>query len=589
LAKLREGNALEARDLLIEAIGIDGEHAFSHLALAQTWTDLGYDSRAQEEAKRAVALAGPLGREEHLVIEAYQHKVNFDWPNAIKTYQLLFDFYPDNIEYGLALADAQIRAARAEAALATLERLPSSLAGAREDPRVELGRAQAYVSMGNHQKAIEAATAARQKAQARGAELLMARADAQAADGYWRLDRCDKVVEIANQARPVLSRVIANQALTSLDNALGACLFGRGDYAGALRTSDEVIRICEATGNHKPLAAALNNSAGILRKQGHYEEAHQRYERAAAVFKEINDEARRGAVLANLGLNLDDQGQPAEALRLVEEAVAIHRRIDSKTYLVGSLIALAGRLEAMGELERARRAVEESRALTVAQGVTRRQADTFLIGARVMIHAGELELARQSLVEAQRLFRQIGDPLEPILVEVRSAAIDREEGKLASGEARVRSAIAELEKLPRNEVNSEGLSVAQQELADVLTAHEQVREARQALDRALALAPKQRPFFFREELLFTQARVEAAEGHIDRAQSLLARAYAEVHAAKHPTLELEARLAQVELLASLPESQAKASYRQLARGLHDDAAKLGFSLIAKKASAALKN
>jgi tetratricopeptide (TPR) repeat protein len=204
-----------------------------------------------------------------------------------------------------------------------------------------------------------------------------------------------------------------------------------------------------------------------------------------------------------------------------------------------------------------------------------------------LVHTGELDLARQSLVEAQRLFRQVGDPLEPILAELRTAPIDREEGKLASGERRVRSAIADLEKLPRTDLTSAWLSVARQELADMLTARGQVREARQELDRAIALVPTQRPFFFREELLFTQARVEAAEGHIDRARSLLARAYAEVHA-KHPTLELEARLAQVELLASLPESQAKASYRQLAIELRDEAAKRGFGLIEKKAAALLR-
>src|SRR5262249_53703757 len=144
LAKLRAGDAMGARDLLLGAIAADDSHALSHLALAQVWTELGYDGKARDEAKRALALAAPLTREQRFWIEAFADSVGYDWPNAIQSYQRLFDFDPDNLEYGLALADVQTRGGRTEAALATLEQLERLGGdGARsEDPRVELTRAQ---------------------------------------------------------------------------------------------------------------------------------------------------------------------------------------------------------------------------------------------------------------------------------------------------------------------------------------------------------------------------------------------------------------------------------------------------------------
>jgi serine/threonine protein kinase/tetratricopeptide (TPR) repeat protein len=590
LAKLREGDALTARDLLTKAIAADDSHALSHLALAQAWVELGYDSRAQEEAKRAVALAGPLGREERLLIEAYQHKIDNDWPKAIETYQLLFDFDPDNIEYGLALADVQTRGARPQAALATLERISNAVSAERDDPRIELTRAEAYEGLENHQKAVDAATAARQKAQARGAELLKARADAQAAESYRYLGRCDKIAEIATSAKPILLRVNANQSLAMLDNALASCVRQRGDYAGLLQLSDEQVRTCEATGNRKCLAMALSNSSVTLSAQGHFDEAVRRDERAIAIFKEINAPTRQGLVLSNLAIIRDEQGRLAEGLRLVEEAIAIHRKANHRRFLGEALHTQAILFDSMGELERARRAIEECLDLTRAVGVKRLEADTLQLGARILIHKGELEAARRSLAEGERIYRQMGDPLEPLAEEITAATIDREQGKLASGEARVRAAIAGLEKLPHDDAITFVVSQGRQELADILAARRQPREAQAELEQALALSlPQQRAIVERNDLVLTAARVAAAQGRFDDAERLVARVSAEANEAKHPLLQLEARLAEVELVASLPARRAKASFRARASALRDDAAKLGFGLIASRASAALSN
>jgi tetratricopeptide (TPR) repeat protein/TolB-like protein len=54
--------------------------------------------------------AGKLSRETRLLIEGRYRAMNDQWDRAVEIYQSLFTFYPDDVDYGLILANAQTRA-----------------------------------------------------------------------------------------------------------------------------------------------------------------------------------------------------------------------------------------------------------------------------------------------------------------------------------------------------------------------------------------------------------------------------------------------------------------------------------------------
>src|SRR5262249_14156583 len=95
LAKLRSFEPLAAKDLLIKAVAADPSHALSHAALSECWASLGYDLKAQAEAKKAFELSSKLPREDQLSVEARYRTVTHDWPRAIQVYQMLWEFFPD--------------------------------------------------------------------------------------------------------------------------------------------------------------------------------------------------------------------------------------------------------------------------------------------------------------------------------------------------------------------------------------------------------------------------------------------------------------------------------------------------------------
>src|SRR6266496_899526 len=104
LSRLRHFDALKARDLLEKAVGLDPGFLQGHAALAQAWSELGYDRKAKEAAQKAFDLSRKLSREDRLFVEARYREVSKEWEKAVEIYRTLFEFFPDNLEYGLHLA-----------------------------------------------------------------------------------------------------------------------------------------------------------------------------------------------------------------------------------------------------------------------------------------------------------------------------------------------------------------------------------------------------------------------------------------------------------------------------------------------------
>jgi eukaryotic-like serine/threonine-protein kinase len=135
IAKLRLFDSLGARDLLQKAVVKDPAYALAHSALAQAWSSLGYDPKAQAEAKRAFDLSASLPREDRLWIEGHYRESLHESSKAVEVYQTLWNLFPDNLDYGLRLAAAQTNAGKAEAlqTIAAMRKLPVP---ASEDPRI---------------------------------------------------------------------------------------------------------------------------------------------------------------------------------------------------------------------------------------------------------------------------------------------------------------------------------------------------------------------------------------------------------------------------------------------------------------------
>jgi hypothetical protein len=97
-----------------------------------------------------------------------------DTNKAIEVYRKLFALFPDNLNYGLRLADKQRRVNSEDAlkTVAALRRLPGPVA---DDPRIDMIESRAWIN-NDCAKAQAAGRRAVEKGTAQGARLLVARA-----------------------------------------------------------------------------------------------------------------------------------------------------------------------------------------------------------------------------------------------------------------------------------------------------------------------------------------------------------------------------------------------------------------------------
>src|SRR5271169_4893934 len=138
LAKLRDYDYLTAKDIFEQAIKADPKFPLSHSMLARTWAQLGYEQKRKEEAKKALDLSANLPRVNRMLVEGDYYESLAQHEKAASTYQALFALFPDSVDYGLQLANAQRvggHGSQAMETIAQLRRLPPPASG---DPRIDL-------------------------------------------------------------------------------------------------------------------------------------------------------------------------------------------------------------------------------------------------------------------------------------------------------------------------------------------------------------------------------------------------------------------------------------------------------------------
>jgi hypothetical protein len=568
LVALRANDAQHARDQLQRAISIDPTHAASHLALGLAWSLLGYDHRAEESARRALSHSGSLPREQRMSIEGNYYSLSHTWPRAIEIFSALYQLFPDTLEYGLQLAEAQRRGGQAEEALATIERMRRPPEPQRNDLRLDLARAWSLYELDRMQDMLAAARSAEQKARAHGDEQTVGMALHLEAGAYLNLHRCDKVKELDGAARAIAVRGKNLKGVGSATNGLAICLRADQDYAGSLRLHDEDIAILEATGNQLGLKAELTNSVRDLLDLGRASEAYARVERSLAIAREIDDQEGIINMLYWGALVRYWEGDWMGAKRALKESLALVSRTHYPAAEVSALALLARAQRAGGELAEARRTLDEALPKARQLDDVEYAAEALTERSDLLRISDELEEASAPLAEAKRLAQgaPIGKDVQAAL-SMTTAELELARGRAVEAEATMQVLLAD----PVIK-DSQLKSKANEIRARSLLQRGQVGAAREALNRALPELPILE-FAFRQRLLITRARAEAAEGHRESEQRTNETVLTDSERARFVEYQLEAKRARIELGQSVQDDRV-ASYRL--------ATKYGFRLIARK-------
>jgi DNA-binding winged helix-turn-helix (wHTH) protein/tetratricopeptide (TPR) repeat protein len=543
-AKLRAFDALSARDLLQKAVAVEPSFALSHAELATAWSRLGYDENAKEEAKKAFDLSANLSRAERLLTEGLYREMSHDWENAVEINRALYEFFPDNLDYGLALVNSQLQANRWKEALETIDVLRKLPSSSGEDARIDLAEGYASRSLGDSKRADASIGRAAEKSRAAGASLLLARARLDQAWTYENLGRSSEVEDAVREAKQLYTAANDRRGVAEATTIGAIAHRNEGDYLGAKKDYEEGLMLYRQIGYRRGLAGEYDNIADTLICLGDLEGALRSLQAALAIYQETGDQ--NGEALARNGLGdvYFALGNHSKAKEIYKSALDICLRIGNRGRQAGAVAGL-GRVHGL---------------------------------------EGDFPRAQEEESEARAIFEEIGDKVAVASVDLDLARLSLDEGREAQAAASARMAAQGFGNAKAMSDEAEANLV----LAETLLAEGKVAESRKNLERVLSVARQTHNRKLELSAALAEARVRAASGKAaDVSESLtsLDRIIAEATAGKFARVAMEARLALGETQLNFGDQGVG---RAILQSLEKESAGGGFATVARKAAAALK-
>ena len=580
LAKLRAYDALSARVLLEKSVAAEPGHPLSHAALAQSWSELGYDQRAREEAKRALDLSSELRREDRLAIEGRYRELSREFAAAVEIYKTLSNFFPDNVEYGIRLAWAQLNAYSAKDALDTLRRLRTLPEPQSRDPRIDLTETKVCEGISDFRRMQKAAAAASEKGQLQGSRLIVAEARGGEGRAWMELGEYDKAQSALLEAQNLFAASGNPRQSAVATNDLADLFYAKGDNAAARQAYEEAIRKFRATGAQQQLANSLSREGSLFYDIGLLAEAKKSGEEALKIDREIGNGTERD--LSNLANVLEALGDLQESIQCREEALQAFRRAGDQNNEAVTLTNLANVTFKTGDIATARRELEQASAIQRGTGHKRGLGFSLFILSGVLRAQDELKQSQATAEQTIALRKELKDDLHIPESEMLLGEIKLERGESREAQALVQRAAAAFEEQKVTDLGAQAYA----DLARAFLVQGNVKDANAAAEHAIELAKKGGDLTADFDAKLAWAAVLGESGQTAEAARALQGLRNEVTRRHYVNYEFEVRLrlGKLELRSSRIDDG-----RLHLSALEHEARDKGFLLIARKASLALRN
>jgi tetratricopeptide (TPR) repeat protein len=435
LTRLRSFDPLGARDLLQEAANREPGSAVIHSTLSRAWAELGYDARAVEEARRASDLSSSLPRSERLAIEGQRYEAEKSWEKAAQIYRSLWTFYPDDLEYGLQLADSLLmagRGAEAETILVQLQHLPMPSG---VDPRIDLLQARNASRRADVVTQKRAAEAAVKKARQSGQHLVVANALVFEADALQDMGQSSEAIRFFEEARSIAAKSGFQRIVGMTLANIGTALQDRGDLAGAEKASLEALAIAQQLGFSRGVAVQIYLLGTIYRDRGEITASRSYFERAYEELKGVGEDEMERNALHNIAAALAMQGDFVVAQRTLAEILLASRASNNRLQEAEALF-LEGRIFGwQGKIAEARQREEE--AFNLARSTGNLNRSTILLGGStdLLARQGDLTAVGRRCRYVLAAQRKLGNRLGIARLQGELADLALEAGDLATVKA----------------------------------------------------------------------------------------------------------------------------------------------------------
>jgi eukaryotic-like serine/threonine-protein kinase len=283
----RQGKQSEALKKFQAATLADPEFALAYARLGQTYSNLGYDTEAEQNSRRAVELSERLPVQEKYLINASNARIINDTEKAVSAYERLAKVSPDDSEVNFELGTLYESSGAFDQARAhykkVLEHDPKYVAAL-----LALGRVE--IKAGNPQGSLES----------------------------------------LNQALSLAIQLEQDEEKADVLHAIGTAYKSLDKPTDALRYYRESLEIRRRIGEKRGIAVTLGQMAQVQERLGNLDAALVSYKEALQIQREIGDKRGTGLTLIALGSFYEDRGSYDQALQFYKESLQIQRDVGNQ-------------------------------------------------------------------------------------------------------------------------------------------------------------------------------------------------------------------------------------------------------------------
>jgi len=508
-----------------------------------------------------------------LSIEARYRETNHEWAKAVDIYRSLWTFFPDDLDYGLRLAAAQVSAGQGQPALQTVQALRQLPPPSRDDPRIDLAEAAAAESLSDFKREIAATAQAREKARRQGSQFTVAQALLDQCWAQRNLGDLEAARNAGEQARTILSNAKDRRgeaaSLTCVANVLADQ--GKPDEARGLH--EQALELARQVGAQKDIAGALINLGNILAQQS-LPESTARYQEALSVATAVQDKPDMLLAQNNIAANFISVPDFPAATSMLLNALRTADDLGDRSAGVLARSNLSTMYLNLGDIEDAKRYANQALATCKQLNLKSSMGVALVALGDTAFAEDDLSAAEQDYQQALSIRTEIGEKGGIANSWLSLAELDLEKKNFKSAAKLTDDAAEEF----HNQHNDDEEAMARDLAARVKRAEGDEKGAQEEAGKSRHLNVQDKTV--RSSLDLTEAVLSADTGKPDTAARQFNATIERSQQMKLLHYEFKARLARGE--AGLKSGASPAATLDLQR-LQKEALEKGFKLIAGKA------
>lgn len=402
----RDGKNLEAQKEFDAATKEDPAFALAFSRRAQTYGSLGYDSEAEQSARKAVDLSEGLPDAEKYLVSAIRYQATKNYPEAIKAYETIAKASPNNSDVQSALAslyqDSGDLAKARDYYQKILSSNPKDIAANLSLGFIAIRSGDAQGSFDPLNRAYSLAVQVDNQEQKATSLHLMAVA-------YRKLSKPEEVLRNEQQAIAIWKNLGQKSGLAASLNEMARAQSALGKTKDADADFQQALQIRRDIGDKRGIGDTLIDLGNLFASRGEHDQALKMYKEALELEREIGNESLQATCLNNIGAVYSEKNQFEDALTYFQQVLQLREKAKVPGDIVEAVQNLGQVLASMGQYNQAisyfMRALDLRRSMNDPKGGA---VVSYALGA-LFDYQGRFGAAVNSKGDALKTLRELKD------------------------------------------------------------------------------------------------------------------------------------------------------------------------------------